>query len=166
MPAPWPCAWQLRAEADEAEERGAYSPAMHQKFLDAGFYRCLQPRMFGGYEFDVPTFYKTMLEVSRGHPGAGWCLTLSASHPLIVASHWSEKAQRELFGPDGFYASPHRPPPLGTATPVEGGYIVDGVWDYCSRYSVLLALRRRRARGRRQESAGRGQCLRAHKIRS
>jgi 3-hydroxy-9,10-secoandrosta-1,3,5(10)-triene-9,17-dione monooxygenase len=123
---------QLRAEQEESDERGAYSPDMHRKFLDAGFYRCLQPRMFGGYEFDVPTFYKTMLEVSRGHPSAGWCLTLCASHPLIIAAHWSEKGQRELFGPDGFYASPHRPPPLGTATPVDGGYIIDGVWDYCS----------------------------------
>ncbi|HXE16990.1 MAG TPA: hypothetical protein VN632_07160 [Stellaceae bacterium] len=122
----------LRAEQDAADERGAYSPAMHRKFLEAGFYRCLQPRLYGGYEFDVPTFYKTMLEISRGHPSAGWCLTLCASHPFIVASHWSEQGQRELFGPDGFFAAPHRPPALGTATPVEGGYIVDGVWDYCS----------------------------------
>ncbi len=123
---------QLRAEQAESDERGHYSEAMHQAFLNAGFYRCLQPRMFGGYEFDVPTFYKIMLEVSRGHPSAGWCLTLCASHPFIIASHWSEKGQREIFGPGGFYASPHRPPPLGTATPVEGGYIIDGVWDYCS----------------------------------
>jgi Acyl-CoA dehydrogenase, C-terminal domain len=123
---------QLRADQEAADERGHYSVETHQAFLKAGFYRCVQPRMFGGYEFDIPTFYKTMLEVSRGHPGSGWCLALCASHPFIIASHWSEKAQRELFGPDGFYASPHRPPPLGTATPVAGGYIIEGVWDYCS----------------------------------
>ena len=123
---------KLRAEQDEADERGHYSESMHRAFLEAGFYRAVQPRMFGGYEFDIPTFYKTMLEVSRGHPSAGWCLTLCASHPFVLASHWEEKAQRELFGPDGFFAAPHRPPPLGTAKPVEGGYIVDGVWDYCS----------------------------------
>jgi 3-hydroxy-9,10-secoandrosta-1,3,5(10)-triene-9,17-dione monooxygenase len=123
---------KLRAEQDQAEKLGHYTDDMHREFLKAGFYRIVQPRMFGGYEFDIPTFYKTMLEVSRGHPGAGWCLTLCASHPFVIGSHWSEKAQIELFGPNGFFAAPHRPPPLGTATPAPGGYIIEGVWDYCS----------------------------------
>jgi len=123
---------KLRAEQEEADRIGHYSESMHQEFLKAGFYRALQPRRYGGYEFDVPTFYKAMLEISRGHPGSGWCLTLCASHPFVLAAHWSEQAQRELFGPDGFFAAPHRPPPLGTATPVNGGYIIEGVWDYCS----------------------------------
>jgi 3-hydroxy-9,10-secoandrosta-1,3,5(10)-triene-9,17-dione monooxygenase len=123
---------RLRAEQDEAEERGGYTEGMHQQFLKAGFYRILQPRMFGGYEFDVTTFYKTMLEIATGHPGAGWCLTLCASHPWVVGSHWSEEGQRALFGPTGHFAAPHRAPPSGVATPVEGGYRVTGQWDYCS----------------------------------
>ncbi len=123
---------RLRAEQDEAEARGGYTDGMHQEFLKAGFYRILQPRLFGGYEFDVTTFYKTMLEMATGHPGAGWCLTLCASHPWVVASHWSEEGQRALFGPTGHFAAPHRAPPSGVATPVEGGYRVTGQWDYCS----------------------------------
>ena len=122
----------LRAEQEENDARGHYSEALHRKFLEAGLYRTVQPRLFGGYEFDLPTFYRAMLEISRGHPGAGWCLTLCASHPFLIASHWPEQAQRELFGPDGHFAAPHRVPPLGTCTPVDGGYIVDGQWDYCS----------------------------------
>ena len=120
------------ADADAAEERGHYSAELHQAFLKAGLYRTLQPRMFGGYEFSIDTFYRAMLEISWGDPGIGWCLTLCASHPFLVASHWSEEAQRDFFSPDGFYASPHRPAPMGTATPSKGGYIVEGVWDYCS----------------------------------
>ena len=91
----------LRQQQAENDERGFYSQELHQAFLDAGLYRTLQPRMFGGYEFDIPTFYRAMLEISHGHPSAGWCLTLCASHPFLIASHWSERAQRELFGPDG-----------------------------------------------------------------
>ena len=122
----------LRAQQDENDERGTYSPELHQAFLAAGLYRTMQPRRFGGYEFDVPTFYKAMVEISRGHPAAGWCLTLCASHPFLIASHWPEQAQRELFGPAGHFAAPHRVPASGTLTPVAGGYRLSGRWDYCS----------------------------------
>ena len=121
----------MRAQQDEADERGTYSPEMHEKFVAAGFYRITQPRMFGGYEFDLGTFYRVMLEIARGHPGVGWCLALAASHAFEVASHWSEQAQIELFG-DGHFIAPHRAPPLGTLTPVAGGYRLSGQWDYCS----------------------------------
>ena len=122
----------LRQQQAENDERGFYSQELHQAFLDAGLYRTLQPRMFGGYEFDIPTFYRAMLEISHGHPSAGWCLTLCASHPFLIASHWSERAQRELFGPDGDFAAPHRVPPTGMLTPAEGGYRLTGLWDFCS----------------------------------
>ena len=122
----------LRQQQAENDERGFYSQELHQAFLDAGLYRTLQPRMFGGYEFDIPTFYRAMLEISHGHPLAGWCLTLCASHPFLIASHWSERAQRELFGPDGDFAAPHRVPPTGMLTPAEGGYRLTGLWDFCS----------------------------------
>jgi 3-hydroxy-9,10-secoandrosta-1,3,5(10)-triene-9,17-dione monooxygenase len=122
---------RLRAEQDESDERGTYSPQLHEEFVKAGFYRITQPRLFGGYEFDLGTFYRVMLEISRGHPGAGWCLTLAASHAFEIASHWSEQAQRELFG-DGHFVCPHRAPPLGTLKKVDGGYLMNGTWDYAS----------------------------------
>lgn len=122
----------LRQQQSENDERGCYSPELHQAFLNAGLYRTMQPRMFGGYEFDIVTFYRAMLEISHGHPSAGWCLALCASHPFLIASHWPEQAQRELFGADGHFAAPHRVPPSGTLTPVDGGYRLSGLWDFCS----------------------------------
>jgi 3-hydroxy-9,10-secoandrosta-1,3,5(10)-triene-9,17-dione monooxygenase len=122
---------RLRAEQDENDARGSYSPQMHEEFVRAGFYRITQPRVFGGYEFDLVTFYKVMLEIARGQPAVGWCLALAASHAFEVASHWPEQGQVELFG-DGHFIAPHRAPPLGTLTPVPGGYRMSGTWDYCS----------------------------------
>jgi len=58
----------LRQQQAENDERGSYSEELHQAFLKAGLYRITQPRMFGGYEFDIPTFYRAMLEISHGHP--------------------------------------------------------------------------------------------------
>jgi len=122
----------LREQQAANDERGCYSPELHQAFLNAGLYRTVQPRMFGGYEFDIVTFYRAMLEIAHGHPSAGWCLALCASHAFLIASHWPEQAQRELFGADGHFAAPHRVPPSGVLTPVEGGYRLSGLWDFCS----------------------------------
>jgi 3-hydroxy-9,10-secoandrosta-1,3,5(10)-triene-9,17-dione monooxygenase len=122
----------IREQQDESERRGYYSEGLHQAFLGAGFYRLVQPRRFGGYEFDFPTFWRVMVEVSEGDPGTGWCLTLGTHHAWVLGSHWSERAQREIFGPEGDFRAPHRALPSGTARPVEGGYVISGTWDYCS----------------------------------
>jgi 3-hydroxy-9,10-secoandrosta-1,3,5(10)-triene-9,17-dione monooxygenase len=122
----------LRSQQAESDQRGYYSEEIHQAFLESGLYRILQPRLFGGYEFDFVTFIKVVIEISRGHPSTGWCYTLASSHAMLVASHWSEEAQRELFGPHGDFRSPHRAPPAGKFQRVEGGYIVSGTWSYSS----------------------------------
>lgn len=123
---------KIREQQDESEQRGYHSEELHQEFLRAGFYRMLQPRRFGGYEFDLPTFWKAMVKISEGDPGTGWCLTLATHHAWVIGSHWPEQAQREIFGPEGDFRAPHRPSPGGTARRVEGGYVVSGQWDYCS----------------------------------
>jgi 3-hydroxy-9,10-secoandrosta-1,3,5(10)-triene-9,17-dione monooxygenase len=122
----------LRAQQDEADARGHYSEELHREFLKSGFYRILNPKLFGGYEYDYVHYYKVMLEISRGHPGAGWCLALGASHGAVVAAHWPPQAQADFFGKDGLFIAPHSAPPGGKLTPVEGGYMVSGKWGYCS----------------------------------
>lgn len=123
---------QLIEEQAATEERRTYSPEMDEQFRRAGFYRILQPELFGGYAFDVPTFYKVIIEVSRGCPSTGWCLSLSAAHSLQVGTIYGEEAQREIFGPGGEFRAAARDTPRGTARPVDGGFIVNGTWDYCS----------------------------------
>ena len=41
---------------------------MHEEFLRAGFYRMLVPRRYGGYEFDLPTFLRVIIEIARRLP--------------------------------------------------------------------------------------------------
>src|SRR2546423_12998706 len=63
----------LRDQQDESERRGGYSEEIHREFLKAGFYRMVQPRRFGGYEFDLPTFWRALGNLSEGDPRSGWC---------------------------------------------------------------------------------------------
>ena len=122
----------IRDQQEEAERLGHHTAALDREFVNAGFYRMLQPRRFGGYEFDMPTFWKAMIAVSAGDPGTGWGLTLGTHHALVVGAYFPEDGQREIFGPSGEFRCPARAAPMGTAEPADGGFVVSGTWDYCS----------------------------------
>jgi len=123
---------EIRAQADEAEKLGRHTAGLDQKFTEAGFYRMLQPRRFGGYAFDMRTFWRVMLAVAEGDAGTAWGLCLGAHHAQGLGAWFPEQGQIELFGPTGNFKCPHRAAPMGTATPADGGYVVTGQWDYCS----------------------------------
>src|SRR5262245_30005975 len=82
----------------ETEERTYYSEALHQEFLRAGFYRLYIPRRYGGYEFDVTTYVRLLVELARGCANTAWCMGLASAHALQIASWWEERAQAEIFG--------------------------------------------------------------------
>jgi 3-hydroxy-9,10-secoandrosta-1,3,5(10)-triene-9,17-dione monooxygenase len=125
---------ELREQQDESDARGCYSEAVHRRLLDGGFYRILQPRMFGGYGTDCDTYIRVIMELSRGHPSSGWCYTLASSHALVAGAHFSADVQRELFGPDGDFRSAYAVGPAGMPTFERAGtgYRVSGVWPFAS----------------------------------
>ena len=121
----------LRARQEECEAAGRISDEVNAELVRAGFYRIIQPRRFGGYEFDVPTFFKAMMEIARGCPETGWVLALTAGHPLIVAN-FPLDGQSDLYGESGEFRCPAAFNPPGKAVPVEGGYRVTGSWPSAS----------------------------------
>jgi 3-hydroxy-9,10-secoandrosta-1,3,5(10)-triene-9,17-dione monooxygenase len=124
---------RVRVEAPAAEAAGGYSPELHRAFVDAGFFRILQPRRYGGYGFDLETFLRVTMTIAEGDMGTGWGLSLGSAHVLQVCAYFGEQAQDELFAHrDGYFSSPHRAAPEGKATKVEGGYRVSGRWAYSS----------------------------------
>jgi 3-hydroxy-9,10-secoandrosta-1,3,5(10)-triene-9,17-dione monooxygenase len=125
---------QLRNEQDESDARGYYSDAVHRRLLEGGFYRILQPRMFGGFGSDCETYIRVIMALSQGHPGSGWCYTLASSHALVLGAHFSEEVQRELFGSGGDFRAAYAAGPAGTPTfeRADGGYRVSGLWPFAS----------------------------------
>jgi 3-hydroxy-9,10-secoandrosta-1,3,5(10)-triene-9,17-dione monooxygenase len=120
----------IAAQAD-TEERTYHSEELHQEFLDAGFYRLYVPRRYGGYEFDVPTFMRMVLELSRGCVSTGWCVGLASAHALQIASWFEEQAQAEIFG-DGDFRAASVAAPIGPATRSDDGWELNGKVGYCS----------------------------------
>jgi 3-hydroxy-9,10-secoandrosta-1,3,5(10)-triene-9,17-dione monooxygenase len=115
----------------ETEERTYYDEQVHKEFLEAGFYRILVPRKFGGYELDLPTFCRVVMAIARGCPSTAWCYCLGAGRALQVASWFEEKAQRELFA-DGDFIAPSVTPPGGLAKRTDDGWVLNGTHPYAS----------------------------------
>lgn len=115
----------------ECEELTYYSEEIHQEFLRAGFYRLYVPRRYGGYEFDVPTFMRLLVELARGCPSTAWCMGLASAHALQVASWWPKRAQAEIFG-DGDFRAASVAAPIGQATRTDDGWELTGKVSYCS----------------------------------
>ncbi len=115
----------------ETEQLTYYPQQTHEEFLEAGFYRMLVPKRFGGYEFDVPTFWRVVIAVARGCPSTAWCLCLGAGHALQVGSLFEEEAQAELFG-DGDFRCAAVAAPAGMATRTEDGWELNSTHPYSS----------------------------------
>jgi 3-hydroxy-9,10-secoandrosta-1,3,5(10)-triene-9,17-dione monooxygenase len=122
----------LRARQAECEALGRLPEQTQREFVEAGFYRILQPRRFGGSELDLETFFETMALIARGCPSSGWVLALTAGHAHTMAALFLEQTQVEAFGPDGDFRCPLSANGSATCTPTDGGYRVEGAWSYVS----------------------------------
>jgi 3-hydroxy-9,10-secoandrosta-1,3,5(10)-triene-9,17-dione monooxygenase len=122
---------KLIAEQAATEARTYHSQEMHEEFQRAGFYRLYIPRRYGGFEFDVPTMMRLMLEMARGCPSTAWCMGLASGHALQLGSWWPERAQAEIFG-DGDFRAASVAAPIGMATRTDDGWSLTGSVAYCS----------------------------------
>ncbi|MFG1640826.1 acyl-CoA dehydrogenase family protein [Amycolatopsis sp. NPDC049252] len=116
----------------ETEERGYYGLETHNELLNAGLYRLLVPRRYGGYEFGLDTYLRVVIALAAGCPSTAWMYTFGASHAHTAATLFGEAAQDELFA-GGDFICPATVGPVGFAERAEdGGWIVDGVHRYSS----------------------------------
>jgi 3-hydroxy-9,10-secoandrosta-1,3,5(10)-triene-9,17-dione monooxygenase len=122
----------LVARQAETEERTYYAPDTHRRFADAGFYRILVPRRYGGLELGAETFLQVCTALARGCPSTGWMYCFGAAHALVAATLFGEQAQEELFR-DGDFICPATVAPSGTAErAADGSWVVNGTFAYCS----------------------------------
>ncbi|MEV6983466.1 acyl-CoA dehydrogenase family protein [Sphaerisporangium sp. NPDC051017] len=123
---------ELVERQGETEQRTYYGEDVHERFSEAGFYRILVPRRYGGYEFGIDTFVRVAINLTRGCPSAGWMFCLGASHALAAATIFDELTQEEIFA-SGEFICPATVVPGGTAErTADGDWLINGTWGYCS----------------------------------
>ncbi len=89
------------------------------------------PRAHGGLEVTPSTFAKVVIELAKGDMGMAWNFCLSANHALMLANWFPIEVHEELYDGGKFKAASMYAPTV-KAEPVEGGYLINGVVNYCS----------------------------------
>lgn len=121
----------LREEQAATEERGYYSTEIRDQLNDAGFYAVIQPKKYGGLESSLTDYFQLIVELAKGDPSAAWCYALGTGKTMMVSSYYPEEVQRAIHERAGVVHAGHGPG-RSTATPVDGGYLISGTFNYCS----------------------------------
>jgi alkylation response protein AidB-like acyl-CoA dehydrogenase len=98
---------------------------------EAGLFKVMLPRRYGGYEAGARTSLDVMTAIAHGDGATAWVASL-ANHSAWDIGLCSTRVQDEVFGADPDTLVCGSLPPTGTAVAVEGGVRLSGHWGYVS----------------------------------
>jgi len=122
----------LRARASEAEKARIMPQETIAELHASGILRSMQPKRWGGMEFDFVAYVDFCYELARGCPSTAWNFGNLQVHHWMLAMY-EERAQEEVWGanPEALIASGIAFP-QGRGKKVEGGYVIGGKWNFSS----------------------------------
>jgi 3-hydroxy-9,10-secoandrosta-1,3,5(10)-triene-9,17-dione monooxygenase len=134
----------IAERAARAEEIRRVPEETIAELVDAGVFRMLQPKRYGGAECDPTAFFQVVRAVAGACGSTGWVTSVVGVHPWQLGL-FPEAAQDDVWGsdPDTLVASSYAP--VGRLTEVDGGYELTGRWSFSSgcdhaRWALLGAL--------------------------
>lgn len=121
----------LLEKATSVEKNRMVSKETIQAFVDAGFFKILQPAKFGGWEMNPSVFYKVLMELGRGCCSSAWNMMILGIHQWEFGS-MPEQACVDVWGENDATIIASSYPPFGKLEEVEGGYRISGTWKTSS----------------------------------
>jgi 3-hydroxy-9,10-secoandrosta-1,3,5(10)-triene-9,17-dione monooxygenase len=121
----------FRERAVAAEQARQVPAESIAELQEAGVFKMLQPKRYGGLEADPVEFYEVVRAIATADGSTGWVASVVGIHPWQL-SLFPEKAQDEVWGKDPRTLVSSSYAPMGKLTPVEGGYQVSGRWSFSS----------------------------------
>ncbi|MFD0056937.1 acyl-CoA dehydrogenase family protein [Streptomyces sp. NPDC127168] len=121
----------LRAHADSAEAEGAVPPPVVDALAQAGVFRLLTPKRFGGHETDLRTLTEVSEVLGEADGSTAWTAMIIAVTNWM-ASLFPDKAQEEVFGADPDARVTGVAAPTGVGRRAAQGWVVSGKWSYNS----------------------------------
>ena len=119
----------VRQHADDAERNRRLSAVVAEAMAAQGLYRIAAPREFYGEEADPVTQIRTIEEISKADGSAGWNLMIGIESFGLNAPAFQDC--RELIA-DPAVVLCGSTAAVGRADRVEGGYLVNGQWQFVS----------------------------------
>ena len=98
---------------------------------EAGFFRILQPKRWGGYEMHPNVFFDVLKLIAEGCMSTGWVYGVVGCHPYELAL-FSDRAQTEVWGRDDSVLASSSYQPVGKVEHVDGGFRLSGRWGFSS----------------------------------
>lgn len=97
----------------------------------AGLFKVLQPRRVGGHQASLRIHIDVIATIARGCAATGWCAGVIHAHSWLMGL-FPRQAQEDAYGanPDTIISAVIAP--RGTAKRVDGGYLLNGFWPFCS----------------------------------
>jgi 3-hydroxy-9,10-secoandrosta-1,3,5(10)-triene-9,17-dione monooxygenase len=121
----------LRGRADEIEQVRKVPHDVIQMFKDAGFFRILQPKKYGGWEMNPVVFMRVLSELGRGCCSSAWNMMILGVHNWEFGL-MDDRAAQDVWGEDDEAIIASSYPPMGELTKVEGGWNLKGRWPTSS----------------------------------
>ena len=121
----------LRGRAAAGDAARNVVPETIQDIKNAGLFRVLQPKRWGGFEMSPKVFSDVQMALAEGDMSVGWIYGVIGVHNWQIAL-FDDRAGRDVFQHDinTIIASTYMP--KGQTTAVEGGYRFSGRWQFSS----------------------------------
>lgn len=125
---------KFRERAQEAEDVRRMPDQSVKDFLDAEFYRIMQPKKYGGCEYGWDVWCQCLIELARGSASQAWATMVHVEYVQMLQG-FSQQVQDEIWGdnPAALISSSFQP--VGKLEVVEGGYTLQTVgprWGFSS----------------------------------
>mgnify|MGYP003700490179 CR=1 FL=1 len=128
---------ELRPLLQKNAPMGEKQRSPMQEVVDAldehNIFRMLQPTRWGGLGISPTGFARVQMEIAKGDPSISWVVQI-LNGQTWVATLGTDELQESMFSSDPdkqvLICGAYNPP--GKAEKVDGGYIVNGAWPYCS----------------------------------
>jgi alkylation response protein AidB-like acyl-CoA dehydrogenase len=122
----------IEAAAPRIEAARAFPPDILAALHEAGMFRLLLPRTFGGAELDLPSFVRVVEILAGGDASVAWCVGQGGGCAM-GAAYLPPEIAREIYGSPQAVLS-WGPPATGPARAlaVDGGYRLSGTWSFAS----------------------------------
>jgi 3-hydroxy-9,10-secoandrosta-1,3,5(10)-triene-9,17-dione monooxygenase len=121
----------IRERAPLAEQLRRLPDETFADFQEAGVFRAMQPKRYGGFELDPGIFYQAVTEVGAVCGSTGWIFGVVGVHNWHLAL-FPPEAQQDVWGEDSSIQVSTSLSPTGKVERAPGGFRLSGRWSFSS----------------------------------